>query len=158
MCIITPVTFRSCICLPREKIKRQLYEVIPYNFLFQSYLIWNYSKIVLWLLQKQGHHVLIQNTNKIKHVIFILCAFQCAEEPFNYSKKSFELWYTGCSYLEREVNYTFLTVTKINLFCKFSDKNTLQIVDKLNISEVSEELQYPLFRFPQRWYFNRQRR
>ena len=133
MCIITPVTFRSCICLPREKIKRQLYEVIPYNFLFQ-------------------------NTNKIKHVIFILCAFQCAEEPFNYSKKSFELWYTGCSYLEREVNYTFLTVTKINLFCKFSDKNTLQIVDKLNISEVSEELQYPLFRFPQRWYFNRQRR
>lgn len=77
-CIITPVAFRSSICLPREKIKRQLYKVISHIFLFQSYLIWNYSKIILWLLQKQGHQVLIQN--KIKHAILILCAFHCVQK------------------------------------------------------------------------------
>lgn len=83
-----------------------------------------------------------------------LCFSLCAKEPFNYYKTSFELWYTGFSWSRREVNYTFLTVTKINFFCRFSNKNILQIVDKINFSEVSEELQYPHFRFPQRWYIS----
>lgn len=47
------------------------------------------------------------------------------------------------------------TITKINFFCQFSNKSTLWIVDQINLSGMSEELQYPYFRCTEVWYFNR---
>lgn len=47
------------------------------------------------------------------------------------------------------------TITKINFFCQFSNKSTLWIVDQINFSGMSEELQHPYFRFAEGWYFNR---
>lgn len=40
------------------------------------------------------------------------------------------------------------TVTKMNFFCKFSNKNAWQIMDEI------QELEYPHFGFTQVWYFN----